>query len=103
MLNLIGHGDQPTITGPLPVEERVAYLKQEITDIRELSEDYDDCKLIYEKLLEYTAALSALEGRQPTSDEMTDMEAWLLTLRRLDPMKQGRWNDMDKSLALYKE
>lgn len=100
MLNLIEHADRPTITGELNVDERVAYLKQEIADIKDLSEDYDDCKLIYEKLMEYTVALSVLEGRQPSSDEKVELESWLSTLRQLDPMRQGRWNDMEKGLAL---
>lgn len=100
MLNLIKHADRPTIIGELTVEERVAYLKQEIADVKELSEDYDDCKLIYEKLMEYTVALSALEGRQPSSNEKAELESWLSTLRKLDPMRQGRWYDVENGLAL---
>lgn len=99
MLNLTEHADRSTIAGQLTVEERVAYLKQEIADIKELSEDYDDCKLIYENLMEYTVALSALEGRQPSSDEKVQLESWLSTLRKLDPMRQGRWEDVEKGLA----
>lgn len=99
MLNLTEHADRPTIAGQLTVEERVAYLKQEIADIKELSEDYDDCKLIYENLMEYTVALSALEGRQPSSDEKAQLESWLSTLRKLDPMRHGRWEDVEKGLA----
>lgn len=100
MLDLIEHADRPTITGQLTVQQRVAYLKQEIADIKELSEDYDDCKLIFEKLMDYTAALFTLEGRQPSSDEKAELEAWLSTLRQLDPMRQGRWNDLEKGLVL---
>lgn len=103
MLDLIEHADRPTVTGPLTVEERASYLQQEIADIKDLSEDYDDSKLIYEKLVEYTAALSALEGRQPSSDEKVEQEAWLSKLRELDPMRQGRWDDMEKDLALARQ
>lgn len=100
MLDLIESADRPTITGKLTMEERAVYLKHEIADIKDLSEDYNDCKLIYEKLVEYTAALSILEGRQPSSDEKAEQEAWLLKLRELDPMRQGRWNEVEKDLIL---
>lgn len=99
MLNLVEQVDQPTITGQLTVQERVAYLKQEIADIKDLSEDYDDCKLIFENLIDYTTALSVLETRQHSPDEKVELEAWLSKLRTLDPMRQGRWDDMEKGLA----
>lgn len=100
MLDLIEYVGRPTITRSLTVEERVSYITREIVDIKDLLEDYDDCKLIYEKLMDYTIALSSLEERQPSSDEKTELRTWLSKLRELDPMRSGRWDDVERNLAL---
>lgn len=100
VLDLIEYVGRPTITASLTDEERVSYLTREIADIKDLLEDYDDCKLIYERLMDYTLALAALEARQPTSDENLDLRTWLSKLQELDPMRSGRWIDMERELGL---
>ncbi|KAL6864550.1 hypothetical protein J3F83DRAFT_141590 [Trichoderma novae-zelandiae] len=87
---IVGDGNRPSITPNLTVEERVAYLKHEIEEIKDLLEDYDDIKWIYEALSEYTVALERL---QQTKSSDGDLQAWLSKLRTLDPMRTGRWND----------
>ena len=101
MLDLVDHAGRPTITASFSVEERVLYVEREIVDIKDLLEDYDDSKLIYEALIEYTLALSALKKSSPSEDEAADdLKDWLSKLRQLDPMRKGRWDDMEKELAL---
>lgn len=100
MLDLIEHVGRPTITTNLIDEERLSYMTREIVDIKDLLEDYDDCKLIYERLIDYTAALATLEGRQSREDEKVDLRVWLSKLRELDPMRNGRWDDLEKGLCL---
>ncbi|KUI73637.1 Geranylgeranyl transferase type-2 subunit alpha [Cytospora mali] len=101
ILDLIEYAKRPTITASLSVEERVSYVKREIVDIKDLLEDYDDSKLIYEALIEYTLALSALEKRKPSEEGLVDdLRDWLSQLKQLDPMRKGRWNDMEKDLAV---
>ncbi|PQE17173.1 hypothetical protein CJF32_00009024 [Rutstroemia sp. NJR-2017a WRK4] len=58
----------------------------------------DDCKWVYNALLEYTLAVCEMEERLPGHDEVEDCKAWLSQLRKLDPMREGRWNDLEKSL-----
>lgn len=100
MLDLIEHDARPTITAGFTVEERLDYITTDVVDIKDLLEDYDDCKLIYEALIECTLALSTLEKRQPSEEEMRDLENWLYKLQELDPMRRGCWDDMRRQLGL---
>ncbi|KKY32614.1 putative geranylgeranyl transferase type-2 subunit alpha [Diaporthe ampelina] len=100
MLDLIEHALRPTITAGFTVEERVDYITADIVDIKDLLEDYDDCKLIYEALIECTLALSTLEKRKPSEGEVLDLETWLSKLQELDPMRRGCWDDMRRQLGL---
>jgi geranylgeranyl transferase type-2 subunit alpha len=88
------------MTPGFTVQDRVAYLTREIDEIKELLEDYDDVKLIYEGLFEYTLYLCQLEGRQPSADERADLVAWLGKLKELDPMRNGRWADLEREYDL---
>lgn len=99
MLDLVESVGRPTITSSLTDEERVSYVTRELVDIKDLLEDYDDCKLIYERLLGYTLALVALEQRRPRDDEKVDLTSWLSKLQDLDPMRRGRWHDVGKELG----
>jgi len=100
MLNLTEYIGRSTITPNFSVEERVTYLTREIELIKELLEDYDDIKWVYEALLEYTVGLAALERREATPDERRDLADWLEKLRSLDPMRNGRWNDVEVAHGL---
>lgn len=103
MLDVIDQSGQPTITSDLTVPERVSYIIREIEDIKDLLEDYDDCKLLYESLMDYTLELATLEKRQPSPDEEAALGGWLVTLRRLDPLRTGRWNEIQQRLGLNKQ
>ncbi|KAL7815768.1 hypothetical protein V8C26DRAFT_104246 [Trichoderma gracile] len=87
---IVGDGKRPSITPNLTVDERIAYLKHEIDEIKDLLEDYDDIKWIYEALSDYTVALQRL---QESNNSNEDLQVWLSKLRTLDPMRTGRWND----------
>ena len=79
--------------------DRIQYYEREIEQIKEILEDFDDCKWVYEALLRYTAALSGLKGgleRESTAGT----EEWLAKLRKLDPFRSGRWNDLQSDLKL---
>ncbi|RFU82093.1 hypercellular [Trichoderma arundinaceum] len=94
---IVGDGIGQSITPALTVDEKVAYLRHEIDEIKDLLEDYDDIKWIYEALSEYTVALERLEQRtESKSNEASDLQIWLTKLRALDPMRTGRWNDVEQ-------
>jgi len=79
--------------------DRTKYLEQEISEIREVLVDTDDCKWVYQYLLQYTAGYLLIEGGNKLVTTQ-DMCSWLAKLRTLDPLRQQRWNDLQKSLNL---
>ena len=100
VLNLVAPEKHPAMTPGFAPQDRVAYLTREIEEIKELLEDYTDVKLIYEGLFEYTLYLCRLEARQPDGTERADLVAWLGKLRQLDPMRNGRWADLERECGL---
>lgn len=100
MLGLVNPEGRAAIAPALALADRVAYVTREIEEIKELLEDYQDEKLIYEGLFDYTLYLCQLENRQPNSDERAGLVEWLGKLRHLDPMRNGRWADLERDCGL---
>ena len=101
MLQMVGGGDRPTIVGNMDLREKVLHARHEIEEIKDLLEDYPSTKWIYEALLEYTLALMGLEqGTVPRDGELGDLQNWLAKLRTLDPMRMGRWDDVERQMSL---
>lgn len=95
MLELTEYIGRPSIVPHLAIEERMTYIARELDDIRDLLSDYDDVKWIYEALFEYTLAVAKMEERPLAENERTDVEEWLAQLRKLDPKRNGRWDDLE--------
>lgn len=92
----------PTIAPHLTLEERIVYVEKEMDEIRDLLEDYHDVKWIYEALLEYSTSLEALQRRGGIHGEDSaraeENRAWLGKLMTLDPLRNGRWKDVERTL-----
>ncbi|PMB66334.1 Geranylgeranyl transferase type-2 subunit alpha [Beauveria bassiana] len=100
MLEIIQDGDRDNIAPALTVSARVAYMKHEIYEIKDLLEDYINVKWIYQALLEYTLSLRRLEKRsRGDNDDAGNLRAWLEKLVALDPTPRGRWNDFDREIG----
>ena len=84
-----------TIVPELTNEERIEYVKSQLSNLSEVAEEADDCKWVYEALMEYTLAYSKLESRAPAADEMENCNLWLAKMRKLDPKRSGRWDDIE--------
>jgi geranylgeranyl transferase type-2 subunit alpha len=82
----------------LTLSDRLHYYEQELERIAEIIEDFDDCKWVYEALLQYSTEYNGLKGDSPSNQE--ELCGWLDTLERLDPMRSGRWHDVRASLKL---
>jgi geranylgeranyl transferase type-2 subunit alpha len=79
--------------------ERQKYYEHEMEYIREILDDEADCRWIYEGLL--SLAQAYLEVDAGTGWVTTaDMRAWLSELKRLDPLRFGRWEDLGRKLDL---
>lgn len=92
----VGHA---TITPNFTQEDRIQYLTRQLFILKEMLEDAEDCKWIYDALIEYTMSLSQMEIRELDKDEREDCKLWLLKLRDLDPLRDGRWDDVDLLLS----
>ncbi|KAH6888746.1 hypothetical protein B0T10DRAFT_488882 [Thelonectria olida] len=100
VLNLAQIDSNSSIAPHLTLDERKDYILREIVDIKDLLEDWQDVKWIYEALVEYTVAIWQLNGQKQQDEERNDVVNWLGKLRKLDPMRSGRWNDWEKQLDL---
>jgi geranylgeranyl transferase type-2 subunit alpha len=79
--------------------DRQQYYENEIQYIREILEDEEDCKWIYEGLLFLAGAYLEVDGGTKVFTT-ADMRAWLEQLKRLDPLRNGRWDDLSHRLDL---
>ncbi|KPM41198.1 hypothetical protein AK830_g5365 [Neonectria ditissima] len=100
ILNLVEQTGLSSIAPKLTVDERKSYVLREIVDIKDLLEDYTDIKWIYEALVEYTTTIWQLAGGVREHEEQRDVAHWLARLRELDPMRNGRWDDLGAQLKL---
>lgn len=100
LLNLAEARDHQAIAPGLAMSDRKLYVTDEISNIRELLEDYTDIKWIYEALIEYTLVLCQLDGRPLDGFQRGDVAHWLGKLRDLDPKRSGRWGDLETELDL---
>lgn len=96
LVDSVGHA---TITPNFTDEDRTEYVTRQLVNLRDMLIGAEDCKWIYNALLEYTLALARMEQRLPREDEKEDCRSWLLELGKLDPLRAGRWDDVAKSLS----
>jgi geranylgeranyl transferase type-2 subunit alpha len=90
---------EKTMAPNLSTEERLEYIKQEMDFVEEVLEDARDCKWVYQSLIE----CAALEGKCTREginvERKENVRTWLVELKKLDPLRKGRWADMEKGLA----
>ncbi|KAF2154239.1 geranylgeranyl transferase type 2 subunit alpha [Myriangium duriaei CBS 260.36] len=77
-------------------EERRGYIDGQMEGIKEILEDNEDCKWIYQALL----GLSELYEKVGGQPDKADMQDWLDRLEKLDPLRKGRWADLSTRLDL---
>lgn len=79
--------------------QRLSYIAAEREFIEEVLEDAQDCKWAYQALIECTMLEGKLQtGLQP--EDKSKMLEWLKELKSLDPLRKGRWIDMEQSLQV---
>lgn len=87
------------ILDPCTNADRVQYLEQELDSIQEMLDGAEDCKYIYQALLDYARRYMDVEAdtKKVTTMQMT---IWLQELRKIDSMRKGRWLDLEQRLKL---
>lgn len=78
----------PELTGA----ERTAYVRKELTKVREMLDGAEDCKWIYQSLI--NLSLLYRELGNDWYEEGSHFEEYINELTKLDPLRSGRWNDL---------
>ena len=82
----------------LTTEQRLGYIAGEIENLVDMLEFDEDCKWIYKSLIGLSILHNNLSQQSPhRKDQLRD---WVLKLKRLDPLRKGRWDDLEQSLSL---
>lgn len=87
-----------TMAPNLSTEERKSYVEAERGFVEELLEDTEDCKWIYQALIELALLNYKLEGSIKASSKK-EVNERLEKLKKLDPLRRGRWQDLEKTLG----
>ncbi|KAL6717341.1 Rab geranylgeranyltransferase [Lecanora helva] len=69
------------------LEERLQYLSREIDEIQEMLECADDCKWIYQSLINLSFAFKTLAGKLPP--QINNIQDYISRLINLDPLRTG--------------
>ncbi|OQO08262.1 hypothetical protein B0A48_06132 [Cryoendolithus antarcticus] len=86
------------LAAPISHATTTAYLEQEIASIEDMLDGAEDCKYIYQALLEYSQRLHQLAKGSSDIVEASKMASWLDEVRKLDLLREGRWLDLAVSL-----
>lgn len=86
-----------TMAPNLSTSERLQYLQEEIQEIQEMLDGAEDCKYIYQALIECSMLVSKVSGTL-SSDNRDRILTWLSELKKLDPLRQNRWLDFERTL-----
>ena len=89
-----------SITPELSVEERLQYLSKEVENLVEMLDGAEDCKWIYQRLIEMCIMHWDQAGSWIEGVEKTKVLQWVEELKKLDPLRLGRWKDLEISLRI---
>ncbi|KAL8789051.1 MAG: hypothetical protein Q9195_007017 [Heterodermia aff. obscurata] len=81
----------------LTKDERLHYLSNQIEGLLEMLDGAEDCKWIYQSLLQLCVVHKDNSGTWPNQKQ--EMPKWVEELRKLDPLRAGRWTDLKRNLA----
>ena len=76
--------------------EREAYVKAEIEKVHEMLEGAEDCKWIYQSLIQLNMLHKNLSG--DTCHAIGQIIQWVEMLNKIDALRSGRWNDLLQKL-----
>jgi geranylgeranyl transferase type-2 subunit alpha len=98
LMSSLGHElpKEQRIVHDLSIAEQSDIYRQELERIKEIAEDFDDCKWVYEALIMYSLDYYKLSGADTGDGD--ELHEWLAKLHRLDPMRRGRWDELATSL-----
>ena len=87
-----------SIAPALTREERLRYIQDEIAYVQDMTDDCDDCKWVFQALIELSQLYKSQGGEWPPAVQEADVEAWMSRLTKLDPLRRGRWRELEGNL-----
>ncbi|KAJ5297449.1 hypothetical protein PENANT_c005G05865 [Penicillium antarcticum] len=86
-----------TMAPNLSASDRLEYIRNEIEELQEMLDGAEDCKYIYQALIDCTLLASKVEGNLSQEDR-DQILSWLLEVKKLDPLRRERWLDFERGL-----
>ena len=83
-----------SIVPNLSQHDRLTYMRSETDKLLEMLEDDRDCKWIYQALIQLALLYKSSSGSWPVLPE--SIGAWVASLQALDPLRHGRWADLQQ-------
>ena len=88
--------EKDAIAPSLSNEERMDYVSGEIARVLEMLDGADDCKWIYQSLINMSVLYRKLSGEWPK--HLSEVQQWLQNIAEMDPLRAGRWKDLGNQL-----
>lgn len=88
-----------TMAPNLTKVERLEYIRREIEEIQEMLDGAEDCKYLYQALIDCTLLAARVEGTLPDGAQKAQVFEWLSELKKLDPLRSGRWRELEQALC----
>lgn len=88
-----------SIAPNLRLDQRLEYLSLEYKKVLEMLDGAEDCKWIYQSLIQTSVLYKNLSNKWPAPGGQ--IKSWIRELQQLDPLRKGRWHDMEKGLEVY--
>ena len=99
LMTIIIEPSKSTATINFTKGDRQRYVIQQIEILKDMLDGAEDCKWIYDTLIEFTLVISRMQNRGLHVAEKQDCISWLKKLKVLDHFRIGRWNDREKLLV----
>ena len=90
-----------SIAPDLSSVERIEYVLAEIDKVIDMLDGAEDCKWIYQALINMSQIYHRLKGAHPPQSGLAKLDTWLQTLEKMDPLRAGRWNDMRSNILAH--
>ena len=88
-----------SIAPHLSLDQRLEYISLEHEKVLEMLDGAEDCKWIYQSLIQISVLYKSLGNEWPAAGKQ--IKNWIRELKQLDPLRKGRWHDIEKSLESY--
>lgn len=81
----------------LTPDQRLEFLEEEIEKLLEMLDEAEDCKWIYQSLIQLSRMHNAQSHIWPAQEHQ--IKTWFAELKKLDPLRSRRWNDIEQQLS----